>query len=132
MVACLGALAPALSADAASTIFYVDNQSSSCDDAGSGTGAEPFCTISAAAAKATAGTMVQVAAGTYTEQVGVKSGASGSPVVFQAAPGATVTVTGGTYGFYVSNKSWVTIRGFTVTNTTSDGFHVPRARTTSS
>jgi parallel beta-helix repeat protein len=105
-------------------MLYVDNQNPGCSNTGAGTATQPFCTISAAAAKATAGTTVQVAAGTYTEQVSVKSGASGSPVVFQAAPGATVTVTGGTYGFYISNKSWVTVTGFTVTKTTSDGFHV--------
>src|SRR5204863_9054293 len=35
-----------------------------------------------------------------------------------------VTVTGGADGFVLSGKSWVTVRGFTVTNTSSYGIYV--------
>ena len=54
----------------------------------------------------------------------MRSGTAASPVTFTAAPGANVTVTGKKYGFYVSNQSYVTIQGFKVTGTTSDGFHL--------
>ena len=37
---------------------------------------------------------------------------------------ATVTVTGKSYGFYLSNLSWVTINGFSVTGTTNQGIYV--------
>ncbi|TML25460.1 MAG: right-handed parallel beta-helix repeat-containing protein [Actinobacteria bacterium] len=45
-------------------------------------------------------------------------------IVFQAVPGATVTVTGGSNGFVVSGKQYVTISGFTVTGTTSYGIYL--------
>jgi parallel beta-helix repeat protein len=104
--------------------IYVAGTNPSCSDTGAGTSAAPLCTISAAAARTSPGTTVVVSAGTYNEQVTVRSGSAGSPVTFTAAPGAKVTVTGGKYGFYVSNKSYVTIEGFNVTKSTSDGFHV--------
>ena len=37
---------------AATTTFYVDNQSAACSNAGTGTEARPYCTISAAVAAA--------------------------------------------------------------------------------
>jgi parallel beta-helix repeat protein len=39
------------------------------------------------------------------------------------AAGASVTVTGGDIGFKVSTESWITIRGFTVTATSSHGVY---------
>lgn len=103
------------------------NNASGCSDSASGAGsaAKPFCTIGAAAKKATAGYTVSVAAGTYRESVTVaNSGTAAAPITFAAAPGATVTVTGGTYGFTMSSKSWIVIRGFTVTATVSSGINV--------
>ena len=109
---------------AGSTLF-VDRAKSSCTDSGTGTAAAPFCTINAAAQKATAGKTVSVAAGTYPEQVTVaSSGTAIAPIVFTVAPGATVTVTGAADGFSVPGRSWVTIHGFTVTATTSHGISV--------
>jgi parallel beta-helix repeat protein len=120
----LAFLALAAPATALSATFHVDENNANCSDGGSGSVSQPFCTISAAASRTTAGTTVLVHAGTYTEQVTARSGASGSPVVFQAAPGEAVTIRGQKYGFYASGKSWVTIEGFKITNTTSDGIHV--------
>jgi parallel beta-helix repeat protein len=104
--------------------IYVDKNNPSCSDVAGGTQTAPLCTIGAAAARTSPGTTVVVASGTYNEQVNVRSGAAGSPVTFTAAPGANVTVTGGKYGFYVSNKSYVNIEDFNITNTGSDGIHV--------
>jgi parallel beta-helix repeat protein len=85
----------------------------------------PFCTISAAAAKAVAGQTVEVASGSYAERVVAKrAGAAGSPIVYTTAPGAVVTVRGQANGFSVSSKSWVTIRGFRVTETSGAGIKV--------
>src|SRR5262249_36544677 len=78
--------------------YYVDRNNPNATDTGSGAGSAttPFKTIQAAANKATAGNVVLVLAGTYSEKVTVKSsGTSSAPVVFTAADGATVTVTGG-------------------------------------
>jgi parallel beta-helix repeat protein len=112
-------------ASADTTVLYVDNGNTNCSDAGSGTLEQPFCTIKPAATRATAGQTVQVASGTYPELVTVSnSGAPGSPIVFTAAPGASVTVSGQANGFKVAGKSYVTIQGFAVANTSSYGFYV--------
>ena len=104
---------------------FVDRGNGSCTDSGNGTPGAPFCTINAAAQKATAGQTVTVAAGTYPETVTVgASGTSTAPITFTSAPGATVTVTGGTYGFTMTSRSWIVIRGFTITNTSSYGIRV--------
>jgi parallel beta-helix repeat protein len=112
---------------AVSTTLYVDRQNSSCSNGGSGTPAQPFCTISAAAAQATAGMTVLVSTGTYSEQVAPKSGTAGSPIKFKAEPGETVTVTGKKNGFYISTKSWITVEGFNVNQTIEDGLYVSKS-----
>jgi hypothetical protein len=57
----------------AATMMYVDRSNPSCSDTGLGDSTQPFCSISVAARKATAGTTVQVAAGTYSEQVSISN-----------------------------------------------------------
>ncbi len=115
-------------AQAAATTLYVDSNNPACSNAGSGTSSIPYCTISAAASVAKAGQTVLVDPGVYPESVTVKnSGTPSTPVVFAAAPGAAVTVTGGgglTHGFTLSSKSWVTVQGFNVTSTTGAGIYV--------
>lgn len=112
---------PATMASAATNTLFVAK--SGCSDANSGTSSTaPLCTISAAALKAKAGFTVSVGPGTYTEMVTVKyAGTSSAPVTFT---GSGATVTGGTNGFKVSSKSYVTIKGFTVTKTTAVGILV--------
>ena len=107
------------------TTLYVDKGNASCSDTGPGTATQPFCAISAGATRVTPGQTVQVASGTYPERVVVSSsGSSTAPITFTSAPGATVTVTGQANGFYISNKSWITVTGFTVTNTSDHGLYV--------
>lgn len=107
------------------SLLLVDQGHGNCSDSGSGTSAQPFCTISAAAARAVAGDTVNVASGTYREQVTVRnSGISTSHIVFSAAQGASVTVTGGKHGFLLSGRLFVTIRGFRITQTTDDGINI--------
>jgi len=119
------ALVPGSLSAATNPVLYVDQANSACSDTGSGTVDQPFCTISAAVTLVVAGQTVQVASGTYSEQVTVPvSGTSTAPITFTAAPGATVTVTGKVNGFAVSSKSWITISGFTVTNTSGNGIYI--------
>ena len=122
------------------SLVFVDQANPACKTTGTGAGTypTPYCTINAAATKVVAGVTVQVAAGTYTEKVTVGgSGTAVAPITIAPAPGAIVTVTGGANGFVVTNKSWVTIRGFAVdgaknpgitisggSNVTLDGNHV--------
>src|SRR2546423_6500446 len=122
-VALLAVLAP--SAHGASTTLLVDQANPNCSNTGTGSVSQPFCTITAANAKVVPGTTVQVAAGNYPERISVKSGTPDARVVYAAAPGATVTVgVGQANGFIASGKSWVTINGFKITQTTSYGIDV--------
>jgi parallel beta-helix repeat protein len=110
-------------------VLYVDKGNSNCNDGGSGTATQPFCTIKPAASRVVAGQTVLVGSGTYNEGVTLSSsGTATAPITFAAAPGATPTVTGGggasSNGFYVSGKSYITIQGFSVTGTGGDGIVV--------
>ena len=125
----LAALVVPVTADAAQTTLSVDQQSSNCSATAAGTAEQPFCTIGSAAAAAGPGTTVVVAAGTYSEQVTPRSGgATGDPVIFTAARGARVVVTGAAHGFSLSGASNVAIIGFTVIATTGDGIVVRSSR----
>ena len=75
--------------------YNVDVANPACSDAGAGTAAAPFCSISAAAARTGPGDTVLVAPGTYREQVTVTgSGAPGYTTTFLAtAPGVNVVGT---------------------------------------
>ena len=79
----------------AASDFWVDAGSAVCSDAGTGTSAAPFCTISAAAKKAVnAGDVVHVLPGTYREQVTVAgSGTAVSPISFLGSTDAVVVGT---------------------------------------
>ena len=111
-------------AQASGATLYVDRGSASCSDGGSGSQAQPFCTIGGAANAVTAGQTVQVASGTYPESVTVRSsGTSASPIVFTAAPGAAVALSGQSVGFTMSGRSWITVSGFTITDTSSFGIY---------
>ncbi|NEA54463.1 right-handed parallel beta-helix repeat-containing protein [Streptomyces sp. SID13666] len=89
----LGAVAlPALGtggAAAAVVNLYVNNAAGAhCSNAGQGTPAQPYCTISAAAAKVLPGETVHVAEGDYPEQVTVtRSGTAEAPITFTGMGG---------------------------------------------
>jgi parallel beta-helix repeat protein len=110
---------------AAATTLYVDNSDAACTDTGPGTANQPFCTIRQASSVAAAGQTVQVASGTYAEDVTpAHSGMAGSPIIFTAAPGAHVVITGtptGSDGFSISGKRYITIKGFTISGTAGHG-----------
>ena len=105
--------------------YYVDN-TVSCSDSGAGTLAQPFCTISKGATKATiGGQTVRVLHGTYAEVVKPNSGTAGNPITISAAPGVTVTgpVGNSTNGgaFRITSKSYIVVDGFTITGTADYG-----------
>jgi parallel beta-helix repeat protein len=113
---------------ASRTTFYVDGSAKSCSDSTPrGTPARPFCTVRAAAARASAGVTVKVAAGIYRERVVVRdSGTRTRPIVFTTVRGARVVLTGRKNGFSIDG-SWIRINGFTVTHTTEYGISVSDA-----
>ena len=93
VVPMLSVLGLGTAASATNASYWVDATAAACSDAGSGTQAAPFCSISAAAKKAIGpGDTVHVAPGQYREQVTVAgSGASGAPITFVGdAPGVVV------------------------------------------
>ncbi len=112
----------------ATTALYVDRANPACSDTGTGSAAQPFCTIVRGAKVAKADTTVFVASGTYGGDISVSnSGTAGAPITFTAGPGATVVIQGGTSGFKISSKSYVTVTGFTVTSTTGNGISASSA-----
>jgi len=117
----LGAAGPA---EAIASVLYVDANSSTCSASGGGTVGTPYCTITSAAKVAQPGQTVLVAAGTYAEQVTpARSGSADLPIAFVAAAGPPVVVTGSPTGsgFKLSSRSWITVTGFTVSDTYSHG-----------
>ncbi|HKY31257.1 MAG TPA: right-handed parallel beta-helix repeat-containing protein [Candidatus Polarisedimenticolia bacterium] len=118
------AMALCAASPAAPAVLHVDQAHPACDDDGEGTPSAPFCTIDQAADEAFPGDEVVVASGLYNERVSpARSGLPGSPIVLRAADGASVTVTSPTYGFQISAKSWIVVRGFTVADTVSYGIY---------
>ena len=110
--------------------FYVDNTNVSCSNAGTGlTPALPFCTIGRGATAAFFGDTVRVLAGSYPETViPPRSGNAGNPIIFSAASGVIVTGDGTIQGsaFRIpAARSYITIDGFTVNNTTEFGIYTP-------
>jgi parallel beta-helix repeat protein len=110
------------------TTYYVDNTNAFCSDTGSGASALlPFCSIGKGASAAAGGDTVLVLAGNYAETVSVpRSGSSGLPITFSAAPGVIVSGNGSTTGsaFRISSKSYVIIDGFTITGTVDRGIYI--------
>lgn len=118
---------PVDAASGAATTLYV--RTTGCSDTGTGTATLPYCTIVKAATVAVAGQTVVVSAGTYTGEVAPwHSGVSGSPITFRPATGASVVISGPRHGFTISNRSWITVSGFRIQNTTGAGVYVSNAQ----
>ncbi|MFI2612009.1 DUF1565 domain-containing protein [Kitasatospora sp. NPDC018619] len=87
----LGAVGlPAVSAGgaaAAGSTLHV-NRTTGCTDSGTGTASAPYCTIGAAVAAAQPGQTVEIAEGTYNEELTfTRSGTAGAPITFRGVTG---------------------------------------------
>ncbi|HUI91468.1 MAG TPA: right-handed parallel beta-helix repeat-containing protein [Chitinivibrionales bacterium] len=94
--------------------YYVDQSASNSADANPGTAAQPWKTISKAAAVAVAGDSVIVKSGTYNERISFTSGHSGSigkKIVFKADPRRTVFM----QGFNTGSANYLRVEGFDIT-----------------
>ncbi|MEV4559843.1 right-handed parallel beta-helix repeat-containing protein [Kitasatospora sp. NPDC049285] len=116
-------------ASSASTL-YVANQAA-CSDAGQGSAAQPFCTVSAAAAVVAPGQTVRVEPGSYHEQLRIsRSGTDAAPITFVAENTAQGMVrvfsdTASVPAVSVSGVRNVTLRGFTAfAGSGADAFRV--------
>jgi len=104
--------APSIHSVQAATTYYVDDYN--CPGPGSGTQADPFCSIQSGIDAASSGDTVQVAAGTYNENITMKSG-----VVIQGAGQGVSIIDGGASGSVVTAigvDSAAKLDGFTITN----------------
>jgi hypothetical protein len=76
--------AVAHASSAAVSVLYVNVQSTSCNDAGTGTQAAPFCNLQAAFDVVSAGQTVQVAPGNYPRPATLsRSGTASAPITLQ-------------------------------------------------
>ncbi|WP_346141926.1 PKD domain-containing protein [Kitasatospora cinereorecta] len=118
------ALPAVATAEPADTI-YVDNTSTACADNGSGTAAQPFCSITAAANAVLPGQTVRVAPGTsYRETVTItRSGTPDKPITFLGLPlgnGNVVRPVGtAKSAFVLANVHDVVLTGFRVSTSSS-------------
>ncbi|MBI4848076.1 MAG: DUF2341 domain-containing protein, partial [Nitrospirae bacterium] len=113
------------------TTYYVRSNGNNTNSGTGSLASQAWQTIDKAASTLQAGDTVFVAPGTYTEQVTLDySGSSTARICFIADTDASefsgvsagnVTVDGSTYGFYGSNKDYITIQGFTVIITSDYG-----------
>lgn len=121
----VGVLAPVAAGAALAPTRYVDINNPACTDEGTGTSAAPFCSITAAAAAAVPGDVVSVAAGSYAGNVTPRrSGTASAPIIYAAADGAAVQVVGGSHGFTINGRAWITISGFQVSGASSYGVYL--------
>lgn len=118
------------------TTLYVNNLSSACTDAGSGTQVAPYCTIQAAANAAAAGDTVLIygsttGGGTYDYTTGIpyaggvtikNSGTAASPIIFKAAAGP-YEISGGTDGLTIDGSD-VEVSGADIVNASLAGFWI--------
>ncbi|MCA9361368.1 metallophosphoesterase [Candidatus Kaiserbacteria bacterium] len=105
------------------TTYYVDTNNVSASDSNPGTEASPWKTIHKAAATLTAGDTVYVKQGTYTGSVQpARSGTAGNPITYSAYPGQERLVVINGAGFFVEQKSYITINGFKVQNVPAGGY----------
>jgi hypothetical protein len=109
--------------DSTAATYYVNNSGSpACGNAaGRGTLAQPFCTISYALGRLAAGDTVYVRSGTYNEALYIAGpgGKAGANTLIAAYPGDTVLLLGSgvnTGRCKIANTSYITFRGFTITN----------------
>jgi hypothetical protein len=100
----------------AATDYYVDNTNPSASDSNAGTNPSlPWRTIGKAANTLVAGDKVTVlAGGSYDERVvPTNSGTAVNAITYNAGPGIMPKVR----GFSLSGRSYITIKGFEITNT---------------
>ena len=84
-----------LASVAQASTFVVNPAQAGANDANSGSDAQPLRTIGRATALVQPGDLVQIHSGVYREKVTItQSGTKEHPILFVAAPGATVVITG--------------------------------------
>ncbi len=114
-------LVPAAAHAASSATIYVDGTNSSCFDGGTGTVAQPFCTLQSAVNAMIPGDTVVVNGSGYLPVTISKSGTAAQPIIIEAAAGSTVMVSdstppSGVPAFAFNGASYVTVTNISAEN----------------
>jgi hypothetical protein len=136
-VLCALAILPAASltfpavADAAPTApaRYVDKTVRACSDAGPGTAARPYCTVSRGVSRTTAGYTLYIGHGSYAETIRpVASGTARATITITAWPGRSPVIGAGMlYGANITGRSYIRLSRLTFRGTVADGIIVSRS-----
>lgn len=128
---------PVVWAQTSSSSYYVDNKTgSNCSDTGSGSLAQPFCTIRKGGATAIAGDTVYIRSGTYEEDTtscgsancgafgNSNGGSAGKPITYKGYPGDSKPIINGSATRYAAiiRTSYITLDSLVITNGYRDVF----------
>jgi hypothetical protein len=114
-------LMPVAAHAASSTTIYVDGGNNSCFDGGTGTVAQPFCTLQPAVDAMVPGDTVVVNGSGYLPVTITKSGTAAQPITIEAAAGSTTMVSdstppSGVPAFAFNGASYVTVTNISAEN----------------
>lgn len=109
--------APAFGSATATTLFVNNNTGANCSDSGTGTQAQPYCTIQAAVDVVSAGQTINVAMGIYSGSVDIThSGTAAAPITLKGPSDGPAMIGG---SLTVSGASNVVIDSMSTAGTTS-------------
>jgi hypothetical protein len=113
-------------AEAAPLAFYVDKSMGACTDAGPGTAARPFCTLTKGVSRTTAGYTLYIGWGRFAETISpVASGTAAAPIRITAWPGRSPIIGSGmTNGADITGRGYISLSYLTFSGTVADGISV--------
>jgi len=114
-------LIPVAAHAASSTTIYVDGSNSACFDGGTGTAAQPFCTLQPAVDAVVPGDTVIVNGSGYLPVTITKSGTAAQPITIEGAAGSNAMVSdssppSGVPAFAFNGASYVTVTNISTEN----------------
>jgi hypothetical protein len=102
--------APAFGSATATILFVNNNTGANCSNSGTGTQAQPYCTIQAAADVVSAGQTIDVAMGVYDESVTIThSGTAAAPITIKGPSDGPAEVHGSAYALRIAGAANVVI-----------------------
>jgi hypothetical protein len=113
-------------AHAAPLAFYVDKTMGACSNAGPGTAARPFCTLTKGLSRTTAGYTLYIGWGIYAETImPIASGTAASPIRITAWPGRSPIIGSGmTNGANIAGRGYISLSYLRFSGTVADGINV--------
>ncbi|MBZ5569958.1 MAG: putative Ig domain-containing protein, partial [Acidobacteriia bacterium] len=81
--------------------------------------ATAYKTMASAGSAASAGTTILVRAGTFSQLAPAKSGTAAGPITWRVYSGETATINGGSPAIQLTNRQYLVVDGFTISNAES-------------